>query len=421
MFSCKNEEVPVLTTADITNITGTTATCGGTINDEGSGTIIERGVCWSTNNTPTIADNKTANGAGAGSFISNISGLSGATTYFVKAYARNEVGTGYGMAMSFTTLGQKPTVNANSVSNITANSAMLDGTINANFLSTVVTFEYGTSTSYGQSITATQSPVTGNINTNVNVIISGLTARTTFHFRIKAVNSLGITYSENITFSTYGSVTDADGNHYNTLIIDNREWMKENLKTTKYNDNSTIPLVTDRNAWQTGTPGYCWYNFDPATFKDIYGALYNFPAIDPSRNGGKNVCPIGWHVPSDAEWTTLTNYLIANGYNYDGTNFGNKIAKSMANATGWAASSNIGSVGNVDFAENRNITGFSAIPSGCRIYTGTFSYRELNCFWWSSTFYSGKSFSRGLEFDENFLIRNDSFIQNGFSVRCIKD
>ncbi len=102
--SCKKENVPTLTTAAITNITGNSATCGGTIIDEGLGNIIARGVCWSLKATPTLADSKTNDGAGAGTFISHISGLDSDSTYYVRAYATNSAGTGYGMALSFTTL-----------------------------------------------------------------------------------------------------------------------------------------------------------------------------------------------------------------------------------------------------------------------------------------------------------------------------
>jgi len=100
---CKKKEIPILTTSEVTNITGTTAACGGTITDEGSGTVTVRGVCWSTNTTPTIEDNKTSDGAGAGSFVSNLTGLNGATNYFVRAYATNSAGTGYGNDMTFAT------------------------------------------------------------------------------------------------------------------------------------------------------------------------------------------------------------------------------------------------------------------------------------------------------------------------------
>lgn len=103
-YSCIKKEVPSLTTSIVNNISGTEASCGGTIISEGTGTVTVRGVCWSTNITPTIADNKTQDGAGGGTFTSNISSLKVGTTYYVRAYATNSAGTGYGIVMSFKTL-----------------------------------------------------------------------------------------------------------------------------------------------------------------------------------------------------------------------------------------------------------------------------------------------------------------------------
>jgi hypothetical protein len=102
-LSCKKEEVPVVTTTTVSNITATTATSGGNITDEGSSTVISRGVCWSTGTSPTISDSKTTDGSGLGSFSSNLTGLSDGTTYYVTAYATNNIGTGYGNKISFTT------------------------------------------------------------------------------------------------------------------------------------------------------------------------------------------------------------------------------------------------------------------------------------------------------------------------------
>lgn len=201
---CKKDEVPVIATSTVSNITATTATCGGVITSEGSSTVTSRGVCWSTGNTPTIADSKTTDGAGAGSFSSNITGLNGATQYYVRAYATNSIGTGYGMAMSLTTLGQSPSPVVTDATNIGVTSATLNGSVNANYLSTTVTFEYGTTTNYGSTVTATQNPVTGNTNINVNADITGLTLTTIYHYRIKAVNSLGTSYSNDISFITLG-------------------------------------------------------------------------------------------------------------------------------------------------------------------------------------------------------------------------
>ena len=127
-----------------------------------------------------------------------------------------------------------------------------------------------------------------------------------------------------------GTVADADGNVYQTVRIGNQKfvaqvWTVENLRTTKYNDGTPIPHLTDSVAWINDTLGaYCYY-LDTTSGNIIkkYGALYNWYAVDT-----KKLAPKGWHVPSDEEWNTLQDYLIANGYNFDGTTTGNKIAKS---------------------------------------------------------------------------------------------
>jgi uncharacterized protein (TIGR02145 family) len=150
-------------------------------------------------------------------------------------------------------------------------------------------------------------------------------------------------------------VTDIDGNVYKTIKVGTQTWIKENLKTTKYSDGTAIPNVKDNAVWtQLYTGAYCWYNNDAATNKVVYGALYNWYAVSATSNGGKNVCPTGWHVPSDAEWTALENYLIANDYNYDGTTNGdrstnNKIAKSLAATIKWNSFNRIGIIGNTDY------------------------------------------------------------------------
>jgi hypothetical protein len=198
--SCKLEKVPILTTLAVDNILGTTAMCGGIITDEGSGTVLMKGVCWSISNTPTIADDTTSDGAGAGSFTSRLSGLNGATVYYVRAYATNSAGTGYGKAISFTTLGQVPDVSTDAATNVTPTSATLNGSVNANLLSTIVTFEYGTSASYGNSVTAAQNPV--NDRVNVSVDVTGLSRFTTYYVRTYATNSLGTAYGNEISFKT---------------------------------------------------------------------------------------------------------------------------------------------------------------------------------------------------------------------------
>jgi uncharacterized protein (TIGR02145 family) len=607
LTGCQKEKkatIPILSTTAVSNITATTASSGGNITNDGDATVITHGVCWSTGITPSIADNKTSDGAGAGSFTSIITNLNGGTIYYVRAYATNGMGTGYGVAMSFTTLGQTPSPSVSAASNINITSATLNGSVNANYLSTVVTFEYGTTTSYGSSVTATQSPLTGSINSNVSADITGLTTGTTYHYRVKAVNSLGTDYSDDITFTTlgqvptvtslpstninvniatlngsvnanylstvvtfeygtstsYGSaitatqspltgstnsnvsaditgltagttyhyrikavnslgtaysdditfitlgnvpsvvtlasttvttttatlngvvnanylgstvtfeyglttgygttatatqspvignantnvsasisglsigttyhyrvkavnslgtvygidltfstvpttVNDVEGNTYNVIAIGGQIWMAENLKTTKYNDGTTVPNITDNTSWTTLiTPAYCWYNNDISN-KTTYGALYNWYTVDAVSTGNKNICPTGWHVPSDAEWTTLTNYLGGESI------AGGKLKE--IGTTHWE-SPNTGAT---------NESGFTALPSGYRSFNGiTFDNLGLLSYWWSNieadvnnssvwyTLYSSSS-----------MVSSIGKNKNGYSVRCLRD
>ncbi len=213
-----------------------------------------------------------------------------------------------------------------------------------------------------------------------------------------------------------GMVTDIDGNTYKTVKIGDQWWMAENLRTTKYNDGTEIPHVTDQSAWDSlTTPGYCYYANDSATYAVKYGALYIWYTI----NTGK-LAPNGWHVPTNAEWDTLQNYLIANGYNWDGTTTGNKIGKSMAAKTDWEYTSIKGEVGN-DMSSN-NSSGFSALPGGFRYYSGFFDYIGSYGYWWSSTeFDTSSAYDRGLYSVGDFLSSRNDDKECGFSVRLVKD
>ena len=108
---------------------------------------------------------------------------------------------------------------------------------------------------------------------------------------------------------------DIDGNSYKTIRIGDQLWMVENIKTTKYNDGTSIPNVTDDSEWENmNSDAYCWYDNNASLYKSTYGALYNWYAVDT-----KKLCPIGWHIPSHAEWNTLVDYLggeIKGNWNY---------------------------------------------------------------------------------------------------------
>jgi uncharacterized protein (TIGR02145 family) len=191
--------------------------------------------------------------------------------------------------------------------------------------------------------------------------------------------------------------------------------MAENLKTTKYNDGTAIPLVTDNTAWwNLTTPGYCWYNNDSVTYKNTYGALYNWYSVSTG-----NLAPKGWHVATDAEWTTLQNYLIANGYNYDGSTSNNLFGKSLADTISWATDTGPGAIGN-DLSKN-NSTGFSALPGGYRDNSG-FNLAGWHGYWWSSAeFNTGVAWFRRLINTESDLYLNYVGENYGFSVRCVRD
>lgn len=211
-----------------------------------------------------------------------------------------------------------------------------------------------------------------------------------------------------------GSVMDIDGNIYQTVVIGNQEWTLTNLKTTKLNDGTVIPNVTVNTAWAAlTTQGYCWYNNDKAT-NEKYGALYNWYAV-----GTNKLAPAGWRVPTDADWTALENYLVANGYNYDGTLSGNKIAKSMA-AGLFTTIATAGVIGNNLSTNNKS--GFSALGGGLRIYNGSFSSQIDGGYWWSATEYGASdAWYRNLGCGNYYLYRVSSYKSSGFSVRLLRD
>lgn len=207
-IGCKkdvNATLPILSTNEISNITEASAQSGGTIIKDGGANVTGRGVCWSITANPTIGlANKTSDGTGKDSFTSNITGLASGTTYHLRAYAKNSAGTAYGNDLTFSTLGALSTAVTLEATQIMSLTATLNGTINANYLSTVVAFEYGTTTNYGSTVTSTLSPITGNADTKDCANIVGLTAGTIYHYRIKGVNSLGTSYGDDKTFATLG-------------------------------------------------------------------------------------------------------------------------------------------------------------------------------------------------------------------------
>jgi uncharacterized protein (TIGR02145 family) len=223
----------------------------------------------------------------------------------------------------------------------------------------------------------------------------------------------GTIYGDELVFKTFtGTVTDVDGNRYNTVTIGNQLWMAENLKTTRYDDNTTIALVTDDAEWaELSGPGYCWYNNDEATYKKSYGALYNWYVLNNANNGDKNVCPYGWVAPTDEQLTSLTDYLEDNGYGFQGTE--TDIAKSVAATLGWTVNPSPGTPGN--YPEGNNISGFTALPGGFRSNDGSFGNIDNDGYWWTTS----DSWYRNMSSDYSKVYRGQWGKTHGFSIRCI--
>ena len=219
------------------------------------------------------------------------------------------------------------------------------------------------------------------------------------------------------------SVTDIDGNNYDYITYDTQVWTVDNAAMVTYRDGTPIPQVTGATEWSNLTTGaWCYHNNDPTKprFYNWY-AVMGIHDTDPDTPN-KEFAPDGWHVPSDAEWTTLENHLIANSYNYDQTNTGNKIAKSMASNTGWVFSSTeIGAVSN-DQSLN-NSSEFNAFPEATRINDGSFDIdgEGFDTIFWSSTAADLGSWYRLLNYESSSLGRGPSNNQSGFSVRFVRD
>jgi uncharacterized protein (TIGR02145 family) len=197
------------------------------------------------------------------------------------------------------------------------------------------------------------------------------------------------------------TVTDIDGNVYHTVTIGTQVWMVENLKVTRYNDGTEIPLVKDNYLWTTlSTPGYCWFKNDSATYGQTYGAMYNWYAV----NTGK-LCPAGWHVPTDAEWTTLTDYLG-----------GLTVAGGKLKETGTLHWSDPNTAAT-------NESKFNLVPAGYRAFqNGTFLYLNENCTLWSSTTNtSSTASSRSVSNNSGEVLVISNMKTYGISVRCIKN
>jgi len=420
--SCEPDKKMMVSTGEASNILLTTVNVSGEIIDTGEG-ITQHGHCYGKTTGPTTSGTKTELGTKttAGVFTSNLTGLDTETKYYARAYCSNSKETQYGSEISFTTSSaDPPVVTTENVTNVTKTAAVCGGNVTNEGGTPVSARGVCWNTSSGPTI-ANSKTSDGTGTGSFTSTLTGLTANALYYIRAYATNAGGTSYGNERSFYATDEimVTDADGNAYFTVTIGTQVWMKSNLKTTKYNDGTSIPVVTDNTAWAGRITGaYCWYNNNESLYKNTYGALYNWYAVHTEK-----LCPTGWHVPSDPEWTDLENYLIANGYNYDGTNTGNKIAKAMCAATSWILTDYTGAAGNTDYPAYRNKSGFTGYPGGMRDgATGEFDFLGYDANWWSSTPNAPEdSYNRIIDYNYEYLLRYTHNKSHGQSVRCVKD
>lgn len=374
---------PEITTDNIANITESSALCKATIISNGgkriagNNRVTVSGICWSTNENPTITDNISTNGPMEGNFSSEIKDLQSFTKYFVRAYATNAAGTTYGNQISFTTTGPLAALNTTEITGITGSTAIGGG---------VLTAHGNTVTSRGVCWNAKDIPTINDSKTEDGSgegsfisNITGLKPGVMYKVRAYAVNFGGIAYGETVLFmTTPPTVKDYDGNVYHAITIGTQVWMQENLKVTHFINGDPIPLPNLISGYVGN-----------------YGQLYlgSFVA-DP-----RGIAPIGWHIPTLAEWKTLETYV------------GGDADKLKEKGTVHWTSPNNGAT---------NETGFTALPGG--IYQGGQPLIGASGFWWTSTPDSpGTFWRRTINVNQKGIDLYPNDYSLGFSIRLVKD
>jgi uncharacterized protein (TIGR02145 family) len=319
-----------------------------------------------------------------------------------------------------------PTITTSSPSSVGMDSVVIGGNITNDGGSSIVL--------RGVCYSTSPNPNMGNSRTedgsgigSFNTVLRGLNPSTTYYARSYAKNSNGVVvYGNEVSFTTSAplpgvrcpgtpTVTDIDGNIYNTVQIGNQCWTQSNLKVSKYRNGDSIPTGLNNSQWNSTTSGaYAIYNNDPVN-DGLYGKLYNHYAVTDSRG----LCPTGWHVPSDGEWNVMVKYLDPNADTVCGGCWQSNIAGGALKSTamqptpgGW----------NPPNTGATNSSGFTALPGGFRNDDGDFTNMPNNGCWWSSSVSFGShAWYRSLYETNSFIPRHPNTPTHGVSVRCLKD
>jgi uncharacterized protein (TIGR02145 family) len=449
--------LPEVSTGNITNITASSATCGGNVISDGGDIVTARGICWSASQNPMLNDSHTEEGTGTGYFSSNITGLTAGTTYYVRAYATNSAGTAYGQETSFTALAL-PTVSTSTVTDITASTAICGGHVTGTGGSNVTARGVCWSTSQSPTLNDSHTSNGNDIGSFTSYIV-GLASNTTYYVRAYATNSAGTAYGDEVFFTTEEivvpigdaqpcpgtpTVTDHEGNIYNTVKIGNQCWTRENLRTTTSPSTGTY-LVKPWFSFSVTGKKACWSHNDSATYAPMnYGLLYNWNAAvdtfntafgETSENDDyqniqsvtfigsrRGICPAGWHLPSDSDWLQLKNYMGSQSEYICVDNSGNYnseyIAKALASTEGWHTCT-WSALNPCDIGYNQNpnnASGFSIIPASGPCYADFWSSTQVLWDWHYSACFLY------LNYDSPYaVLSGDGDLYELFSVRCLRD
>jgi uncharacterized protein (TIGR02145 family) len=301
-----------------------------------------------------------------------------------------------------------PSITTQPASNITSTGASIGVTVTNETGAEVIS--RGICWNASQNPTILNNKISGGAEgTDFTCTLTGLNPNLTYYVRAYVTTSLGTAYGEQLTFKTSaacygcetGNETDSDGNAFKTIKIGDQWWMAENLKTTKFSDGTPVQLVTDNTAWGNSiTPAYSWYGNDVSTNKDTYGALYNGYTVSDSRN----ICPTGWHMPTDNDWNVLTSYVSGSSVGPGG--------KLKESGTVHWQNPNTGTT---------NETGFTALPGGLRDPIGNFAMIKSYGVWWSSSESDIESLIYRRMLSSSTTVEMNRYSKKyGVSIRCIK-
>ena len=420
-FTTLVEHTPTVEILPASDISYTSFVCSGDVTDSGTYTVTARGFCWSTEPDPVMTGDHLHVGNGAGVFSATLTDMQPETTFYVRAYAVNAVGVTYSTPISVTTLTPTiPTVTTDNVStyNRCTGTVVDDGHAPV----TQRGFVYDTlpNPTLSNGVVIAEGDGMGEFSE----LLTGLSIGRLYFVRAFATNARGTGYGEQLYFTAESdslTVTDYDGNVYNTVTIGTQIWMKENLKTTHYSDGWPIEEAPAGGGYSYSARYY---------YMNEYGYHYNWAAVmrnsessGANPSGVQGICPTGWHVPSTAEWSQLADY-VGNQSQYRCQNESGRIAKALADTTGWDSSTTVCAPGN-DQSSN-NATGFSALPAGaCFSSPGSTVFRGYgqSARFWSSTQETDNTvFNWSLDHSSYSLGFSGNARKNSiFSVRCLRD